>query len=124
MTKESRSDRCAGWLRDLIKALGLGLLFSATCFVLLFLGGVLFGAAGNRIPNGMEAAKDGLMAVAALGMFLLAGMILIKGKKSEAPVNDGWRRHFRKAGYKSVLAMICVAVIIAASLADYLLLCM
>ena len=124
MAGESRPGRDRALARDLVKALGIGLAAAAAGFVLLFLGGLAFGAAGSRIPSGLEAAKDGLLLASALGLFLLAGMILIKGKKGDQPVADGWRRHFRAAGYKSVLAMICAALILAASAADLLLLSM
>ena len=43
----------------------------------LLLGGFLFG--GFTFRAALEAAKDGLLLIAALGMFVIAGMLMVKG---------------------------------------------
>lgn len=55
-------------------------------------------------------------------LFVLAGMLLLKGKKGERPLADmeGWRRHFAVIGPKSVLGAMAAGVVIAAIAADYL----
>ena len=60
---------------DGIKALGIGILTAAVLGILLFLGGFLFG--GFQVSQGLEIAKDGLLLVAALGMFMIAGMLMV-----------------------------------------------
>ena len=106
--------------RDLAKALALGLLAGAAVGAFSFICGFAFGGAGAT--SGIEAAKDVLLLVAALMMFVLAGMILIKGKKEEKPFADenGWRRHFAAVGPKSVIGGIAAGVVIVALAADYL----
>ena len=90
---------------------------------LLFLGGFLFG--GFQVSQGLEIAKDGLLLVAALGMFMIAGMLMVKGKNPEKfEEKDSWRKQFRVMGYKSVFGMICVAVLAAAAAVDYLMILM
>ena len=92
-------------LRDGGKALVIGLLFSAALGAVLFLAGFL------------------IKGMAALAMFVIAGMLLVKGKNPEKfSKKSGWKEHFRIMGYKSVLGIICIAVLLAASAADYLLL--
>ena len=50
--------------------------------VILFAGGFLFGS--FQIANGFEVVKDGLLLIGAIGLFLVAGMLLAKGKKENA----------------------------------------
>jgi hypothetical protein len=106
------------WLRDLGKALLLGLAGAAV--VLLTVLGI--GSIAGGLSGGLEAAKTVLLMTGSMGMFLLAGMLLVKGKKPEALSNSsGWRRHFRAAGVKTVLAAGCLAFVLAAAAADWLL---
>ncbi len=80
---------------------------------------------GFQVSQGLEIAKDGLLLVAALGMFMIAGMLMVKGKNPEKfEEKDSWRKQFRVMGYKSVFGMICVAVLAAAAAVDYLMILM
>lgn len=109
-------------LRDLAKALGAGLAAAAAAFALLFVCGLLFGQ--GQIDNGLEAAKDGLLVVASLGLFIVAGMLMTGGKKEKKfSEKNGWRRHFAVLGPKAVLGVLSAAFLLAASIADYLLMC-
>ena len=106
-------------LRDLAKALGIGAAGAAVIALILFVIG--FAAGGTGALSGLEAAKDGLLLVGAVGLFVLAGMLLVKGKKPEKfAAGNGWRRHFKAVGIKSVIGAVCVAVIIVASIVDYI----
>lgn len=107
-------------LRDLFKASAVGFAAALTLgIVLLAVGGL----AGGGLYAGLEAAKDGLLLLGALGIFLLAGMLLAKGKKPEKFGKDnGWKRHFQVLGIKMVLGVLCICFLLVASAADYLLL--
>ena len=86
----------------------------------LLLGGFLFG--GFTFRAALEAAKDGLLLIAALGMFVIAGMLMVKGKNPEKVTQkEKWRVHFAVLGYKSVFAVLCVSWVLWAAAADYLL---
>ena len=86
----------------------------------LLLGGFLFG--GFTFRAALEAAKDGLLLIAALGMFVIAGMLMVKGKNPEKfTQKEKWRVHFAVLGYKSVFAVLCVSWVLWAAAADYLL---
>ena len=86
----------------------------------LLLGGFLFGGFTFRVA--LEAAKDGLLLIAALGMFVIAGMLMVKGKNPEKfTQKEKWRVHFAVLGYKSVFAVLCVSWVLWAAAADYLL---
>ena len=63
--------------RDLGKAFTIGLLSGGAAAAVLLLGGFLFGGFTFRVA--LEAAKDGLLLIAALGMFVIAGMLMVKG---------------------------------------------
>lgn len=108
-------------LCDLLKGLLLGIAVGAVIALILFVIGFI---AGKSQPlMGLEAVKDGLLLLGALGLFILAGMLLIKGKKPERfSGGDGWRRHFKAAGIKTILGSICIALLLLASAADCLLL--
>ena len=55
-------------------------------------------------------------------MFLLAGMLLSKGKKPEQFVEmESWRKHFKIIGYKTVIGIICIALLMVASVMDAML---
>lgn len=106
-------------LRDFAKAFLMGAVAGLAAALLFFLIGLALGG----LQNGLEAAKDGLLAIGALGLFVLAGMLLVKGKKPEQfDLNDGWRKHFKIIGMKSVMGMICVVILLIAAVADYVLL--
>ena len=93
----------------------------AFCAV-VFLTVLGIGSIAGGLSSGLEAAKTVLLMTGSMGMFLLAGMLLVKGKKPEALSNSsGWRRHFRAAGVKTVLAAGCLAFVLAAAAADWLL---
>jgi hypothetical protein len=109
-----------GLLIDLLKAVILGLAVSAAVGLLLFLGGFLFG--GFQVKNGVEVGKDGLLLIASLGMFFLAGMLLSKGKKPEQLLElESWRKHFQVIGYKTMIGVLCLGFLAAASVFDDLL---
>ena len=94
--------------RDLGRAFTIGLLSG--------------GAAGFTFRAALEAAKDGLLLIAALGMFVIAGMLMVKGKNPEKfTQKEKWRVHFAVLGYKSVFAVLCVSWVLWAAAADYLL---
>lgn len=113
-------DRVKGFVRDLGKALAFGLIAAAAGSILFFLGGLIYG--GGSLAMGLEAAKDGTLLIAALGLFLVAGMLLAQGKQPEKFAGkDGWKEKFPYAGYKSVAAVICAAFLLAAALADLML---
>lgn len=109
---------------DLGKALAAGLAAGAALAAVLFAGGFLAG--GFQTANGLEVMKDGLFLLSSLGLFLVAGMLLTKGKKKgsdeKKEEKNGWRRHFRVIGLKTVVLLICIALIALASAADYLML--
>ena len=59
-------------------------------------------------------------------LFLVAGMLLAKGKKENADekkeAKNGWRQHFSVVGLKTVVLMISAAFLMIASVADLILL--
>lgn len=44
---------------------------------------------GFTFRAALEAAKDGLLLIAALGMFVIAGMLMVKGKNPEKFTQEG-----------------------------------
>ena len=105
---------------DLGRAFTIGLLSGGAAAAVLLLGGFLFG--GFTFRAALEAAKDGLLLIAALGMFVIAGMLMVKGKNPEKfTQKEKWRVHFAVLGYKSVFAVLCVSWVLWAAAADYLL---
>ena len=109
---------------DVLKAFVIGIAAAAAAAVILFAGGFLFGS--FQIVNGFEVVKDGLLLIGAIGLFLVAGMLLAKGKKENADekkeAKNGWRQHFSVVGLKTVDLMISAAFLLIASVADLILL--
>lgn len=109
---------------DVLKAFIIGIAVAAVVSVILFAGGFLFGS--FQVVNGFEVVKDGLLLIGAIGLFLVAGMLLAKGKKENADekkeAKNGWRQHFSVVGLKTVVMMISVAFLLIASVADLILL--
>lgn len=109
---------------DVLKAFIIGVAVAAATAVILFAGGFFFGS--FQIVNGFEVVKDGLLLIGAIGLFLVAGMLLAKGKKENADekkeAKNGWRQHFRVVGLKTVVLMISAAFLLIASVADLILL--
>lgn len=90
----------------------------------LALGGIVFFVAfvitGNT-SRSWDVCKNALSIATALLLFLVAGMLISKGKKTERfHAKDSWRRHFRVLGYKSVMGLFGVPMVILLSLADLL----
>ena len=99
---------------DLGRAFTIGLLSGGAAAAVLLLGGFLFG--GFTFRAALEAAKDGLLLIAALGMFVIAGMLMVKGKNPEKfTQKEKWRVHFAVLGYKSVFAVLCVSWVLWAA---------
>lgn len=111
-------------IADVGKAFVIGMIAAAVLSVILFAGGFLFGH--FQAANGLEIMKDGLLLTGAIGLFLVAGMLLAKGKKENADekkeAKNGWRNHFAVIGLKTVVFMISVAFLLVASVADWILL--
>ncbi len=111
-------------IADVGKAFVIGMIAAAVLSVILFAGGFLFGH--FQAANGLEIMKDGLLLIGAIGLFLVAGMLLAKGKKENADekkeAKNGWRNHFAVIGLKTVVFMISVAFLLVASVADWILL--
>ena len=109
---------------DVLKAFIIGIAVAAVVSVILFAGGFLFGS--FQVVNGFEVVKDGLLLIGAIGLCLVAGMLLAKGKKENADekkeAKNGWRQHFSVVGLKTVVMMISVAFLLIASVADLILL--
>lgn len=112
-------DRVIELLMDLGKALLIGFAAAAAAALLFFMIGLAVGKGNSSI--GLETTKDGLLLIASLCLFLLAGLILAKGKKPEKPAADGWRRHFSLVGLKTVIGLTALAFLLTASGADFLL---
>ena len=109
---------------DVAKAFVVGVIAAAVLAVVLFAGGFLFGR--FQVVNGFEVVKDGLLLIGAIGLFLVAGMLLAKGKKENADekkeAKNGWRNQFAVIGLKTVVLVISVAFLLVASVADWILL--
>lgn len=108
--------------RDLLKAFAIGAGSAAIGFTVLFVGGLLFGQSG--VDSGLETAKNGLLLIGALGLFIVAGMIMARGKNQKKFADkDGWRRHFAVVGPETVIGFFSAAFLVLASVADWLLMC-
>lgn len=95
---------------DLCKAAAVGLAVAAVLALVLAGGGALFG--GNGVHSAVEAAKDGLLMIFALLLFVVAGMLLIKGKKQEQiRLDQNWRKHFRVIGPKTMLLALAAGML-------------
>ena len=107
---------------DVLKAFIIGVAAAAATAVILFACGFLFGS--FQIVNGFEVVKDGLLLIGAIGLFLVAGMLLAKGKNADEKkeAKNGWRQHFSVVGLKTVVLMISAAFLLIASVADLILL--
>lgn len=115
------ADKVKGLLTDLGKILLAGLAAAAVTAALFFIIGLIAGK--GSLASGLEMAKNVTLLIAALSLFLLAGMLLVKGKKPEKSAEgNGWRDHFRVIGYKTAAAVIAIAFLILASFADWILL--
>ena len=98
---------------DVLKAFIIGVAAAAAAAIILFACGFLFGS--FQIVNGFEVVKDGLLLIGAIGLFLVAGMLLAEAK-------NGWRQHFSVVGLKTVVLIISAAFLLNASVADLILL--
>ena len=95
---------------DLCKAATVGLAVAAVLALVLAGGGALFG--GNGVHSAVEAAKDGLLMIFALLLFVVAGMLLIKGKKQEQiRLDQNWRKHFAVIGPKTMLLALAAGML-------------
>lgn len=110
-------NRIKNLLKDLVKALLLGMAAALAAAVLLFVSGFLMGKGG--IGTGLETAKNGVFLIAALLLFLLAGMLLVKGKKPDRE-EKGLREHFQVIGFKTAAGMAAAAFVAVGAFADFL----
>ena len=96
---------------DLCKAAAVGVGISVAIGLVLAGGGARFGS--NGIHSAVEAAKNGLLLVFAFLLLIVAGMLLIKGKKQEQiRLNTGFRKHFAVIGPKSMLLALAVGMLV------------
>ena len=104
---------------DLCKAAAVGLAVAAVLALVLAGGGALFG--GNGVHSAVEAAKDGLLMIFALLLFVVAGMLLIKGKKQEQiRLDQNWRKLFAVIGPKTILLALAAGMLVVIYAVDAL----
>ena len=104
---------------DLCKAAAVGLAVAAVLALVLAGGGAIFG--GNGVHSAVEAAKDGLLMIFALLLFVVAGMLLIKGKKQEQiRLDQNWRKHFAVIGPKTMLLALAAGMLVVIYAVDAL----
>ena len=103
----------------LCKAAAVGLAVAAVLALVLAGGGALFG--GNGVHSAVEAAKDGLLMIFALLLFVVAGMLLIKGKKQEQiRLDQNWRKLFAVIGPKTMLLALAAGMLVVIYAVDAL----
>lgn len=102
---------------DVLKVAALGLVAGAVIALVFFSGGALI---GGGVADGVETSRNALFVVAAVLLFIVAGMILIKGKRAEPSfAENGWRKHFDVIGPKVALGVLAVTVAAWAVVMDY-----
>ena len=109
------------FFHDLGKASGIAVAISLPVGLMLFLVGAFSGE--KRLLDGLEIAKNGLFFMAALVLFVLAGMMMIKTKKPPSSLmQKGWRKHFQILSVQVVMGIFAIIWIATAAVADYFLL--
>ncbi len=110
--------RVRGFVKDILKAFLIGASAAVAAAAILFLAGLVGGGTGAA---GLETAKNGVFIATALLLFFLAGMLLIKGKKTEPLKEDGaLKHHFEVIGLKTVTGIIALAFLLTGALADFI----
>ena len=104
---------------DLCKAAAVGLAVALALALVLAGGGALFGS--NGVRSAVEAARNGLLLVFALLLFMVAGMLMIKGKKQEQiRLDHNWRKHFKIIGPKTMLLALAAGMLVLICAVDAL----
>lgn len=106
-------------IRDLTKAVTLGLGIGLLLFAVLWTGGTLAG--GMSVLAGFQTARAGMFIGGALGLFVLAGSNLVYRKKQEWRYKDAWKNMYSVFSYKAVIAVVSVIILLLASGLDYVL---
>ena len=105
------SYKAAALLLDVCKAAAIGIGIAAVLGLVLAGAGALFGS--NGIHSAVETAKDGLLLVFAVLLLIVAGMLLIKGKKQEnIRLDENWRKHFPVIGPKTMLLVLAAGMLV------------
>ena len=105
------SQKAAALLLDVCKDAAIGIGIAAVLGLALAGAGALFGS--NGIHSAVEAAKDGLLLVFAVLLLIVAGMLLIKGKKQEnIRLDENWRKHFPVIGPKTMLLALAAGMLV------------
>ena len=104
-------------IRDIFKLSIFGILSAVGIVLILFFAGAVGGNSG--IDSGIEIAKNGVLLFSSLILFILAGMLVTKGKKTgEESRQEGWRRHFKVIGYKTAVGVVGISFVIIANVVD------
>lgn len=105
-------------IMDVVKISVIGLITAIVITGAFFLLGIIVGE--HNILSGIEIAKNGTLIVSSIGFFLLAGMIITKGKQStKIQLQNSWKKHFHIIGYKTSVGVISIAFILMATIMDY-----
>ncbi len=110
-------------LRDAAHDVGaaflIGVLVGCALLAVLFLVGTLVN--GLQPWLGLVVARGGLLVVASLALFVCAGLLIRPQKGEKVRDKAAWKRRFRRLGLTPVLGTAAVALILMASVLDYLL---
>lgn len=103
---------------DMAKAFLWGLAAGIAVGGVSFFLGLLF--SGSQV-KGWDVCKSALSVFTAILLLVVAGMLMMKGKKPERFIQkDSWQQHFRVLGYKAVIGIAAVPTVLLLSLADLL----
>lgn len=102
---------------DIIKALGLSaavglILISATVLIRMTL-------PDYRFSSSLILTQRILLVVGALGLFIVAGLILSQSHRKPLMNERDWTRFFKCLGFTGVLLILFLGLLILAGLIDY-----
>ena len=105
------------YLQDFVKALCCGSIIAAVTALIIFLIGLAV-KLGN-LTAALILLRSALFLIGGLGLFVPAGMILMKKDITKGERVKQWREHFKAMNDIGVILIVCACILAAAIAVDY-----
>lgn len=110
--------KITAYLQDFIKALCYGSIIAIATALIIFLIGLAV-KLGN-LSAALAILRSGMFLIGGFGLFVTAGMILMKKDITKGERVKQWREHFKAMKDVGVIIVVCGCILAVAIVVDYI----
>lgn len=111
-------DQIKKWLKDAVRAVGIGVLLTVCVSALLFLAGLFIHH--FQLWEALELLRSGLFLLCGLALLMVAGLLIRPKGGEKVERHPGWKRNFHTLSLAPVVALATLVLLGCAFCLDYI----